>query len=181
MKTSDKVDVILPKLAKALKELSGVKKASDNPFFKSRYADLNAHLDVAEKALEAQGLILLQPVTSDETGNVVESLVIEPASGQYVSSSMRLILTKQTMQDAGSAVTYARRYTLGSLLSMQALDDDGNVATFGKTTQASTTTTSTTPARSSFRSGKAKTVTNVPENVDLSNVNPGNQVSEEWS
>jgi hypothetical protein len=41
---------------------------------------------------------------------------------------MNLVLAKNSMQDAGSAVTYARRYTLGALLSLRAEDDDGNLA-----------------------------------------------------
>lgn len=125
MKTSEKVDQILALVAKVKAGLTAVSKSSDNPFFKSKYADLNSHLDVAEPLIEANGGVLLQPVNAD---NTVESIIYHVASGQFMSSQMQLILPKNTMQDAGSAVTYARRYTLGALLSMQALDDDGNIA-----------------------------------------------------
>lgn len=175
MKTSEKTDSILPKLAKALKELGGAKKSSDNPFFKSKYADLNTHLDVAEKALEAQDLMLLQPVDRDERGSFVESIIIDPETGQFVTSRMDLILNKQDMQNMGSAVTYARRYTLGSLLAMQALDDDGNQATFGKTTQT-TTTEVPAKARSSFRKSKNTNGESTDASIATNGVG-----TEEWS
>lgn len=125
MKTSEKTDKLFPLLLKVKSELGNVTKSAANPFFKSKYADLNTHLDVVEPVLEKHGLMLLQPVE----GSTVESLIVHAESGQWLSSSMTLILAKQSMQDAGSAVSYARRYTLGALLSMKAVDDDGEVAT----------------------------------------------------
>lgn len=127
MKTSEQIDKILPALAIVKTNLSGVKKGTKNTFFKSSYADLNAHLDVVETLLEENGLVLFQPVTNSDVGNVVSSRVYHTESGQYVESSMKLI-GENDMQKAGSAVTYARRYTLGSLLSMRAVDDDANKA-----------------------------------------------------
>lgn len=125
MKTSEKIDKVLPLIAKVKSELTSVLKSSDNPFFKSKYASLNSHLDVAEPLIEANGGVLLQPVNAD---NTVESIIYHVESGQFVSSQMFLLLPKNTMQDAGSAVTYARRYTLGALLSMKAEDDDANAS-----------------------------------------------------
>lgn len=124
MRMSEKTDKLFPLLFKAKQELGSVAKSADNPFFKSSYADLNTHLEVAEPVLAKNGLFLLQPVT----GNSVETIIIHSESGQWVSSEMSLVLTKNSMQDAGSAVTYARRYTLGALLGMKAVDDDGNLA-----------------------------------------------------
>ncbi len=174
MKTSEKTDFIFVKLASALAELGSVKKSANNPFFKSKYADLNTHIDVAEEALNKYDLILLQPVGRDERGSFVETLIIHSPTGQFVSSSMDLVLNKQTMQDMGSAVTYARRYTLGSLLAMQALDDDGHVATFGKTTQTSAVLANQPTTRSSFR--KPKTTNGA---ADTQAASP--ETTEEWS
>lgn len=153
MKTSQEINKVLPKLAKAMNDLGAVKKSADNPFFRSKYADLNSHIEVAENALGKQGLILLQPVDRDERGSFVESIIMDPESSQFVSSRMDLVLAKADMQQMGSAVTYARRYTLGALLSMQSEDDDANLAS-GKVTKASGTVTSipqTTTKRSPFR------------------------------
>jgi hypothetical protein len=121
-------DKILLKLALLKKELGSVKKSADNPFFSSKYADLNAHLDIVEPLLEKNKMILLQPASAAAEYTIVESIIFDVESSQFVSSAIRLVLSKQDMQQMGSAVTYARRYTLASLLAMQAEDDDGNAA-----------------------------------------------------
>jgi hypothetical protein len=123
MRVSESVNELLPALAKVKLNLGGVAKSSANPFFKSSYASLNTHLEVVEPLLQENGLILVQPVDYSEEGNLVESIIFHVKSGQFISSSMKLVGEKD-MQKIGSAVTYARRYTLGSLLSMQAIDDD---------------------------------------------------------
>lgn len=121
-------DKILPKLLKVKQELGSVMKKADNPFFKSKYADLNAHIEAVEPLLHKYGLILLQPTCRGENGNYVRTIILDSESGQFVVSELDLVLTKNDMQGLGSATTYARRYTLGALLAMQAEDDDGNVA-----------------------------------------------------
>lgn len=128
MKMSQNTDKLFPALFKAKQELGSVTKSADNPFFKSSYADLNTHLEVAEPVLAKHGLFLLQPGGAGLNGSTVESVIVHAESGQWISSEMNLILAKNSMQDAGSAVTYARRYTLGALLSMKAVDDDGEAA-----------------------------------------------------
>lgn len=122
MKTSEQTNEILQALLEVKKELCAVSKSANNPFFKSKYADLNTHLDEVEPRLEKEGCILLQPVNVD---NTVETRIVHVKSGQWISSEMQLINSKNTMQEIGSAITYARRYTLGALLSMKAEDDDG--------------------------------------------------------
>jgi hypothetical protein len=125
-------DKILPKLALVKGELGSVTKSADNPFFRSKYADLNAHIDVVEPLLQKHGLILLQPTCRDQRGSYVRTVILDSESGQFVSSELDLILVKNDMQQMGSAVTYARRYTLGALLAMKAEDDDGNAASSGE-------------------------------------------------
>jgi hypothetical protein len=132
------VDVIYTELAKVKEELGAITKGSDNPFFKSKYADLNTHLEAVEPLLHKNGMILLQPIQIIDGVNTVSSIIIHAKSGQKVSSSMKLI-GENDMQKAGSAVTYARRYTLGALLSMRAEDDDGESAV-GRTSSKSKST-----------------------------------------
>lgn len=127
MKTSEKVDKVLPALLKVKQNLQAVTKDTNNPFFKSKYADLNAYLDAVEPLLHENGLVLFQPVVETAGVNMVTSRIYDAGTGQFVESSMKLI-GDNDMQKAGSGVTYARRYTLGSLLSMKAEDDDGNSA-----------------------------------------------------
>lgn len=157
MQTSTEVDEILPALAKVKRKLQAVTKGSDNPFFKSKYADLNTHLDAVEPLLEENGLVLFQPVQAADA-NVVESIIVHSESGQFVSSSMKLV-GETDMQKAGSGITYARRYTLGALLSMKAEDDDGEGSMNRGTKKASTTSKSNS---SSFRKNKAKKTTEAP-------------------
>lgn len=110
-------------LAEVKKKMTALKKDSNNPFFKSKYADLNAHLQMIEPLLQKNGLVLTQPVISNGQSNYVSTEVIEISTGQTLVS--RLMLPQiNDLQKLGSAITYARRYTLGALFGMQALDDD---------------------------------------------------------
>ena len=90
MKTSELVDKILPALLKVKLELKSVAKTSSNPYFKSKYADLNSHIDAVEDLLQDNGLILFQPITATEVGNFVSSRVFHAESGQYVESTVKM-------------------------------------------------------------------------------------------
>ena len=127
MKTSEKMDQMLPDLFKVKASILPLKKQADNPYFNSKYVDLNAVLEGVDSILEANGFILLQPVV----GRTVETTILHK-SGQFISSEMELVLDKNTMQALGSAISYARRYSLVSLLGLKSEDDDGNSATFEK-------------------------------------------------
>lgn len=111
------------KLWKAKQEIEAVKKNAKNPHFKNNYADINALIDAVEPVLLKYNLLLMQPI---EEGFVV-TRIIDCEDGNSVESSMRLPEISDP-QKVGSAVTYFRRYTLQSLLSLQAEDDDANTA-----------------------------------------------------
>ena len=89
----------------------------------SKYADLNAILDAVEPILLENGMILLQPIQ----GNSVCTQIIDIDSGAMLESCMDLPQGVNP-QNMGSAITYYRRYTLQSALSLQAVDDDGEKA-----------------------------------------------------
>lgn len=109
------------KLWKAKQEIGKVTKGNDNPFFKSKYADLNSLLEATEPILLKYDLIVLQPIIN----GCVCTRIINIDNGEYVESSLQLpVVTDPQKQIAG--VTYFRRATLQSLLSLQAIDDDGN-------------------------------------------------------
>jgi ERF superfamily len=128
MNTSEKIDLILPALMKVKSKLQAVTKSANNPFFKSKYADLNTYLDEVEPLLEENKMVLFQPVRVNSGGTNTVSSIIMHESGQFISSEMVVVTKEADMQKLGSAITYARRYTLGPLLSMKAEDDDGNGA-----------------------------------------------------
>jgi hypothetical protein len=110
-------------LLSAKQELGKVPKNSSNPFFKSKYFDINGLLEVVEPILHAHGLFVLQPIID---GSVVTQ-IWHAESREKIESSMKLSNIVDP-QKQGSEVTYYRRYTLQSLLAMQADDDDGNAA-----------------------------------------------------
>jgi hypothetical protein len=89
----------------------------------SKYADLNAIMAEVEPVLLENGLVLLQPIQA----NSVCTQIIDIDSGAMIVSCMDLP-QGITPQQMGSAITYYRRYTLQSALSLQAVDDDGQQA-----------------------------------------------------
>jgi len=114
---------LLLKLAKAKSEIGAISKDSKNPFFKSKYFDINQLLEHVEPILLKNGLLLVQPITS---GNVV-SIIYDIESGEEIESYLKLPEI-QDPQKIGSCISYYRRYTLQSLLAIQAEDDDANKA-----------------------------------------------------
>ena len=118
---------IYKKLFEAKKEIGKITKDSTNPFFKSKYLSLNGLLDAVEPVLEKHGLLLLQPI---KDGSVYTTITdIDPDGGNEVVQSFIQLPNIQDPQKLGSAITYYRRYTLQSLLSAQAGDDDSNEST----------------------------------------------------
>lgn len=111
------------KLHRAKLAIGKVTKNANNPHFKKSYADLNAIIEAVEPILLENGLLLLQPIQ----GNSVCTQIIDIDSGDKVESCMELPAGLNPQQQ-GSAITYYRRYTLQSTLSLQAVDDDGTAA-----------------------------------------------------
>lgn len=129
MKTSEQLDKILPALMTVKSKLQAVTKGANNPFFKSKYADLNTYLDEVEPLLQGNQMVLFQPVSVDPVSgaNIVSSRIMHE-SGQFIESSMAINGAGLDAQKMGAAVTYLRRFTLGPLLAMRAIDDDGEEA-----------------------------------------------------
>ena len=127
MKTSESILKIAPDFLKAQKEIESAKKNAENPFFKSNYADLNAVINSIKKSLNDANISVLQPIGHDEQGNYVETILIH-SSGEYFSGQMIITPIKTDPQAEGSAITYARRYGLQSMLFLPAEDDDGETA-----------------------------------------------------
>ena len=118
---------IYQKLAQAKKEIGAISKDSKNPFYKSKYFDINSLIKQLQPLLNKHRLLLLQPIEEDM---VVSKLICVDGTGGVISGLKLPEITDP--QKLGSCITYYRRYTLGSLLGLQAEDDDGNAAS-GKT------------------------------------------------
>ena len=128
MNNSESIKEIATALHAAQGEMSGAKKAAANPFFKSKYADMNSVVDAVRVPFHNHGLSYSQfPLFED--GKVGVETLLMHVSGEFISSVLMLPMSKQDAQAAGSAITYARRYALQSIAGIPAEDDDGNAAT----------------------------------------------------
>ena len=112
---------IYKKLLEFQKEVGAIAKDSKNPFFKSKYFDINKLIEVVKPVLSKHGLILLQPIKD----NNVYSQIVDSVNGDIIESCLELPNLTDP-QKIGSAISYYRRYTLSSLLGLQAEDNDGN-------------------------------------------------------
>ena len=116
-------------LALAQSEIGGAKKDSSNPFFKSKYADLESVWEACRSALTKNGLSVSQLVGSDEKGLNLTTMLLH-SSGQSLTTTCSVPIAKQNdPQAAGSAITYFRRYQLAAIVGVYQTDDDGNLAT----------------------------------------------------
>jgi len=121
-------------LLKALQQFNKicppVKKNADNPFFKSSFASLDAIQHHIKPHLDACGLIVIQANVWEDGLPFVRTAVLHVESTESTSSIFPIIVQKQTPQEYGSAVSYAKRYSLSGLLNLiiEDEDDDGNAS-----------------------------------------------------
>lgn len=121
---SESIAKIAAALTKAQTEMGSVKKGAANPFFKSKYADLTSVIEAVKDVLNKNDITILQP----HDNSSVETILLH-SSGEYIGSSTPIVCAKQNDPQAlGSAISYARRYGLQSLVALPAEDDDGEKA-----------------------------------------------------
>lgn len=112
----------------AQKEFGPALKTSTNPHFKSRYADLSACVEAIIDALHANELAVIQSTHHCENGVIVETILIHSSGQQMSFGVLHVPASKHDAQGYGSALTYARRYSLMSAMGIAPEDDDGNKA-----------------------------------------------------
>ena len=118
-------------------QLQPVIKDARNPFIGNEYATLNSVMESCRSLLSSQGIWLTQlpcpaPVELG-TGHIgLETRLIHAESGQWISSTAIIPLPKNDPQGMGSAITYARRYSLCAILGIETEDDDGNAASISQ-------------------------------------------------
>ncbi len=149
---SEKMSPTIGKLAEALAKAQGKMKHaikdSDNPFFRSKYADLASVVDASRPALVENGLSIVQYTE----GNILYTMLLH-SSGEWIRGHIELKPMRQVKdkgwedshdpQSYGSCITYARRYAMAAIAGVATEDDDGNAAT-GK--QGYTVQSEDTPA-----------------------------------
>lgn len=121
---------------KAKKEFSPALKDKTNPHFRSQYADLGACLDAVDDALLNNGIALYQETFEDQTGVTVETVLLHESGETIRSGKLHVPASKQDPQGYGSALTYARRYSLMAACGIAPEDDDGNAASQAKPAKA---------------------------------------------
>lgn len=115
-------------LVKAQKEFGPALKSSTNPHFKSRYADLAACVEAVVDALNNNGIALTQRVSPCDDGVIVETVFIHESGEVINCGQLHVPAAKQDPQGYGSALTYARRYSLMAACGIAPEDDDANAA-----------------------------------------------------
>jgi hypothetical protein len=111
------------KLFNLQQEIGTISKDAKNPFYKSKYFDINSLIKQLQPLLKKHKLLLLQPIEED---CVYSKLICIDGTGGVISALKLPEISDP--QKLGSCITYYRRYTLASLLGLQAVDDDANVA-----------------------------------------------------
>jgi hypothetical protein len=115
-------------LAAAQSEMGRAAKDTNNPHFKSKYADLASVMDACMGPLSKHGISVVQPTFDEGDQIYVKTILSHGASETHLECRVPLMLAKRDMQGYGSAVTYARRYGLMGMAGIAADDDDGNAA-----------------------------------------------------
>lgn len=129
---SEAINELAAALARAQGQMQSAKKDADNPFFRSKYADLASVVDAIRAPFSENGLAFTQIPYPTESDSVEIETVLMHASGQWISGRVWVPVAKSDAQGYGSALTYARRYGLQSIAGVAAEDDDGNAAAKAK-------------------------------------------------
>ena len=127
MNKSESIKHLAIALNKAQSEMGAAIKGAANPFFKSKYIDINGVLEVLVPALQARGILLAQPLSSVGEKPAITTILIDTESGERLESTA-VITELNDAQKMGGSITYFRRYSLISMMGFGAEDDDANGA-----------------------------------------------------
>ena len=129
MNKSESITNLVKALTNFQGKMTAVKKDSVNPFYKSKYASLDTIWETIRKPLSENGLSVAQTMGVDNDKSVLETTLYH-TSGEWISGTQLVNPVKNDPQGLGSAITYARRYSLSAILGLVSDDDDdANTAT----------------------------------------------------
>lgn len=129
IETSAEIKNISAALFKFQGKVEGVHKSSNNSHFRARYANLETVVDTARPALQGAGIVFTQSAGKIVDGAIeMTTMLIHAESGEWMRSTMEIPLGKRDPQGAGSAQTYAQRYSLMAILGLPPTDDDAETA-----------------------------------------------------
>jgi len=127
MEKSDSIKSLAIAMCKAQGEMGGAHKGANNPFFKSKYADLSSVVQAVKEPFATNGLSYVQFPINDGDKIGVETILMHE-SGEWLINRFTVKASKQDAQGAGSVITYCRRYGLQAIAGIPSEDDDGNAA-----------------------------------------------------
>lgn len=127
MEKSESIKSLAIAMCKAQSEMGGAHKGANNPFFKSKYADLGSVVEAVKEPFAANGLSYAQFPINDGDKVGVETILMHE-SGEWLMNSFTVKASKLDAQGAGSVITYCRRYGLQAVAGIPSEDDDGNAA-----------------------------------------------------
>ena len=122
------MDKIASALVKAQRDFAPALKTNTNPHFKSKYADLSACIEAVIDALNTNGIALIQKQHPNENGVSVETVFVHESGEMLSAGILNVPAAKHDPQGYGSALTYARRYSLMAACGIAPEDDDANAA-----------------------------------------------------
>jgi hypothetical protein len=122
-------------LVAAQKEFGPALKTNTNPHFRSKYADLSACVEAVIDALNSNNIMLMQNTHESDSGVIVETIFLHESGESISNGRLHVPAAKNDPQGYGSALTYARRYSLMAACGIAPEDDDGNAASKSKPQQ----------------------------------------------
>lgn len=128
MEHSESVKSFAAAFVAAQQKIEGAAKDKTNPHFRSKYADLTAVMEACKDALNEAGIGILQTPAPSDPGTLAIDTVLVHTSGEWISGRTVMPLAKNDPQGFGSAMTYARRYSLAAMVGVCPEDDDGEGA-----------------------------------------------------
>jgi len=132
-------------LVRAQRGFAPALKTSTNPHFRSKYVDLAGCIEAVVDALNGAGIALIQRTSEDSTGVTVETVFVHESGEMMECGKLHVPASKQDAQGYGSALTYARRYSLMAAAGIAPEDDDGNAASKTPAPKVSATKTDLVP------------------------------------
>lgn len=124
---SDSIQDLAKALASAQGKIKSAVKDANNPFYQSKYADLSSVWKACQEALNGEGLSIAQTISVIDQKPVLRTTLLH-SSGQWIMGECPLLNQKGDMQGLGSAISYARRYSIASICGVITEDDDANSA-----------------------------------------------------
>ena len=140
MNKSESITNLVTALTAFQGKITAVKKDATNPFYKSRYATLDTIWEAIRKPLSENGLSVAQTMGVMQDGKSVLETTLYHTSGEWISGTQLVNPVKDDPQSLGSAISYARRYSLSAILGLVSDDDDdANTATKPEPVKSTTT------------------------------------------